>query len=324
MMMKRKSNPWARCKYLYVLPLAVIAVTAFARPEVQEASSAISEVKVNDLIGNMVTNQEENSVSSLKTLEVPQQAVPQDPVRRGSEKIGNHEYTYIETSQGRLYEIIEEPCRFPGGEAALLKFISDNIKYPEAAYKAGVSGRVTTRFVINEDGSVSNVEIVRTASEMLNDEAIRVVSSMPKWSPGKVGGRAVKVRFTLPITFRLQGANVQSTPVPNTAAKDGIYEIVDEMPLFPGGDAAMMKYLSENIKYPEEAIKAGASGRVFTQFVVNEDGSVSDVKLLRGVHQSLDVEAIRVVNAMPKWTPAKVGGKAVKCRYALPIVFNLQ
>lgn len=76
MMMKRRSNPWARCKYLYVLPLAVIAVTAFARPEVQEASSAISEVKVNDLIGNLVTNQEEKLISSLKTMEVPQQAVP--------------------------------------------------------------------------------------------------------------------------------------------------------------------------------------------------------------------------------------------------------
>ena len=245
-------------------------------------------------------------------------------MRRGSEKIGNHEYTYVETSQGRIYEIIEEPSSFPGGEAALLKFISDNIKYPEAAYKAGVSGRVTTRFVINEDGSVSNVEVVRTANEMLNDEAIRVVSSMPKWSPGKVGGRAVKVRWTLPITFRLQGADVQSTPVPNTAAKDGVYEIVDEMPIFPGGDAAMMTYLQENIKYPADAVEAKASGRVVTRFVVNEDGSLSNVEIVRGIHQSLDAEALRVVEAMPKWTPGKVSGKAVKVKFTLPISFSLQ
>ena len=333
MMMKRKSNPWARLKYAYVLPLAAIAVAAFARPEVQNASSEISAVKVNDLVGNLVTNLEENMVSSLKTQETPQQAVPQDSViRRGSEKIGNHEYTYVETSKGRLYEIVEDPCSFPGGQAALLKFISDNMKYPEDAHKAGISGRVTTRFVINEDGSVSDAVVVRSAHPLLDAEAIRVVSSMPNWTPGKVNGKAVKCRFTLPVTFRLQGnatsststSNTPRTPVPNTPNSDGIYEIVDTPPTYPGGDAALLKFISDNIKYPEDAMKAGISGRVFTRFIINEDGSLSDIVVIRGVNSSLDAEAIRVVKAMPKWTPGKVDGKAVKVRYALPLVFKLQ
>ncbi len=332
MMMKRKSNPWARLKYAYVLPLAAIAVAAFARPEVQNASSEISAVKVNDLVGNLVTNLEDNMLSSSKTQEAPQQAVPQDTVlRRGSEKIGNHEYTYVETSKGRFYEIVEEPCRFPGGEAALLKFISDNMKYPEDAHKAGISGRVTTRFVINEDGSISDVVIVRSAHSLLDAEAIRVVSSMPNWTPGKVNGKAVKCRFTLPVTFRLQGnatsststSNTPRTPVPNTPNSDGIYEIVDTPPTYPGGDAALLKFISDNIKYPEDAMKAGISGRVVTRFIINEDGSLSDIVVIRGVNSSLDAEAIRVVKAMPKWTPGKVDGKAVKVRYALPLSFKL-
>ena len=142
----------------------------------------------------------------------------------------------------------------------------------------------------------------------------------------------MKCRFTLPVTFRLQGnatsststSNTPRTPVPNTPNSDGIYEIVDTPPTYPGGDAALLKFISDNIKYPEDAMKAGISGRVFTRFIINEDGSLSDIVVIRGVNSSLDAEAIRVVKAMPKWTPGKADGKAVKVRYALPLVFKLQ
>ena len=305
MMMKRKSNPWARLKYAYVLPLAAIAVAAFARPEVQNASSEISAVKVNDLVGNLVTNLEENFTLPDSNVQLPQDSI---------------------------YEIVEVMPVFPGGETGMMKYLSDNIKYPEEAMKADIEGRVLTRFIINSDGSISDVEISKSVHPLLDAEALRVVSSMPNWTPGKVNGKAVKVRFMLPITFRLQGGETQTsstsntsrTPVPNTPNSDGIYEIVDTPPTYPGGDAALLKFISDNIKYPEDAMKAGISGRVFTRFIINEDGSLSDIVVIRGVNSSLDAEAIRVVKAMPKWTPGKVDGKAVKVRYALPLVFKLQ
>lgn len=305
MMMKRKSNPWARLKYTYVLPLAAIAVAAFARPEVQNASSEISAVKVNDLVGNLVTNLEENFTLPDSNVQLPQDSI---------------------------YEIVEVMPVFPGGETGMMKYLSDNIKYPEEAMKADIEGRVLTRFIINSDGSISDVEISKSVHPLLDAEAIRVVKAMPKWTPGKVNGKAVKVRFMLPITFRLQGGETQTsstsntsrTPVPNTPNSDGIYEIVDTPPTYPGGDAALLKFISDNIKYPEDAMKAGISGRVFTRFIINEDGSLSDIVVIRGVNSSLDAEAIRVVKAMPKWTPGKVDGKAVKVRYALPLVFKLQ
>lgn len=102
-----------------------------------------------------------------------------------------------------------------------------------------------------------------------------------------------------------------------------IFTVVEDMPKYPGGKEAMYKYLGENIKYPAEAKKDGTSGRVYVTFVVEVDGSVSNVTLLRGVREDLDNEAMRVIKKMPKWTPGKQKGKAVRVQYNLPIKFSL-
>ena len=104
---------------------------------------------------------------------------------------------------------------------------------------------------------------------------------------------------------------------------EGVYLVPDEMPKFPGGMQAMMKYLSTNVKYPVEAQKKGVSGRVIIQFVVMEDGSLGQEKVVRGVDPLLDEEALRVVKAMPKWTPGVADGKTVKVRFTIPVMFSL-
>jgi len=103
-----------------------------------------------------------------------------------------------------------------------------------------------------------------------------------------------------------------------------VFTVVEKMPQFPGGDAALFKYLGENVRYPVKAQENGIQGRVICQYVVNEDGSVSDVSVVRGVEASLDAEAIRVISAMPKWTPGEQKGKAVAVKYTLPISFRLE
>ena len=124
-------------------------------------------------------------------------------------------------------------------------------------------------------------------------------------------------------------ANVQKKVVKTTkatkktSANDKVYEVCEQMPIFPGGDAAMMKYLSENVKYPALAIKAQEQGRVVVSFTVEKDGAISDVKVARSVTPSLDAEAVRVVKAMPKWTPGKQGGQLVRVRYNVPVSFKL-
>lgn len=105
--------------------------------------------------------------------------------------------------------------------------------------------------------------------------------------------------------------------------KAPIFTVVEEMPKYPGGKDAMYKFMSENIKYPETAQKEGISGTVFVTFVVEKDGRVNDVKLLRGVDASLDKEAMRVIKMMPNWKPGKQSGKAVRVQYNLPVKFTL-
>ena len=103
-----------------------------------------------------------------------------------------------------------------------------------------------------------------------------------------------------------------------------IFKIVEEMPSFPGGEAKLMEYVSKNIKYPQIARETGIQGRVFVNFVVEPDGSVSNVTVLRGIGGGCDEEAMRVVKNMPKWKPGKQRGKAVRVQYMLPVNFRLQ
>ncbi|MDD2328184.1 MAG: energy transducer TonB [bacterium] len=103
-----------------------------------------------------------------------------------------------------------------------------------------------------------------------------------------------------------------------------IFVVVENQPEFPGGNAAMMKFLSDNIKYPVIAQENGIQGRVICNFVVERDGSITDVQVVRGVDPSLDREAVRVIQQMPRWTPGKQRGQAVRVRFTLPVVFRLQ
>ncbi len=112
--------------------------------------------------------------------------------------------------------------------------------------------------------------------------------------------------------------------VPPAVEETKIFEVVEQMPSFPGGDAALMQFLSKNIKYPVVAEENGIQGRVIATFVVERDGSISDVKVVKSVDPSLDKEAIRVLKSMPKWIPGKQNGSAVRVKYTVPVTFRLQ
>ena len=113
-------------------------------------------------------------------------------------------------------------------------------------------------------------------------------------------------------------------PVKPKEEENTVFEYVEQMPSFPGGDAALMQYLSKNIKYPPVAEEMGIQGRVICSFVVERDGSVSDIRIKRSVDPSLDKEAMRVVSAMPKWIPGRQNGQLVRVKYTLPVTFRLQ
>ena len=116
--------------------------------------------------------------------------------------------------------------------------------------------------------------------------------------------------------------SAQKTVVSQKSQK--VYDTVDQMPEFAGGMSALIDYLSTNIKYPQDAIKQNLSGRVMVMFVVETDGSISNVKVAKNVFPSLDAEAVRVVKAMPKWIPGRHKGKIVRVNYIVPIVFSIK
>ena len=465
MMMKKKSNPWARAKYLYVLPLATVAIAAFARPEVSNEVNEISSVKVNDL-ASIVKAEEAKSVenSSKEKIKVSGKvlnAETKKPVPGASVIIrgttngtladfdGHFELqakkgdvvmvTYVglqaqsiivkdnaplvilmkddvqsmremvvmgyamenskasevadvvfdmpleeamkaEASQSEveIFQVVEEMPEFPGGMQKAMEFIGKNIKYPVAAQEAKIEGRVIVQFLIGSKGDVSEVEVVRGVSPELDAEAIRVISMMPKWNPGKQRGKAVNVKFTLPVSFRLSSSennplivvdgevkgndpelmknytpeNIQSMTVvkgdeairiygekgkggvilittkkaasAETVKEKLIFQVVEEMPEFPGGVQEMMNFVSKNMRYPAEAHKNGTQGRVLVKFVVTDKGDIETPTVFESVDPLLDAEALRVIKMMPKWKPGKQRGKAVNVLYTLPVTFRLQ
>jgi protein TonB len=110
----------------------------------------------------------------------------------------------VEEEDNVVFQVVETMPSFPGGDQALFKFLGDNVKYPVIAQENGIQGRVICQFVVNKDGSIVDVEVVRPVDPSLDKEAIRVIKSMPNWSPGKQRGKSVRVKYTLPVNFKLQ------------------------------------------------------------------------------------------------------------------------
>ena len=122
----------------------------------------------------------------------------------------------------------------------------------------------------------------------------------------------------------LKAKEVIAQPEPPKEEETKVFDVVEQMPSFPGGQAALMSYLSNNIKYPQIAMENGVQGRVVCTFVVERDGSITDIRVVRGVDPSLDKEAIRVLKSMPHWIPGKQNGSAVRVKFTVPVTFKLQ
>ena len=145
-----------------------------------------------------------------------------------------------------------------------------------------------------------------------------------KVAVGAEDKEGVKDRTVEAVRSEIAVAAPPPPPAPKPEVATKVFDVVEEMPSFPGGHGALMQYLASNIKYPVVAQENGVQGRVIVSFVVERDGSISDVKVARSVDPSLDREAQRVVKSMPKWKPGKQNGSAVRVKYTVPVVFRLQ
>ena len=225
----------------------------------------------------------------------------------------------LPANNNSILDVVEEMPEFPGGQTALMQFFSQNIKYPADAKKRGIHGRVIVQYVVEKDGTISGTRIVRSIDAELDAEAIRVVNSMPKWAPGKHKGQVMRVKYTVPVAFRLEEP---SAPTETKPGGEAAFQVVEQMPEFPGGEAALKKYISENLQYPESAKQAKIQGTVVVQFVITKDGTIENPILVRSVDPALGEEALRLIRNMPTWNPGKQKGQAVNVKYTIPVAFK--
>lgn len=227
-----------------------------------------------------------------------------------------------------VFVVVEEMPSFPGGNESLMKFMKDNIRYPEQAKNNNITGMVVLRFVVSYIGTVDNVQVLKSVDPLLDAEAVRVVKMLPAWQPGKQGGKQVNVWYTIPVTFGLSsnektGPQFTSPPRFIVQGNDTVYLYLKDMPQFPGGQELSTKFKNDNIKYPIVAKNAGFGGIVTVSFIVAKDGSLSDFSIMSGVSPSIDAEALRVARLMPAWIPAKENGKPVKAKGGTSFYFDL-
>ena len=277
----------------------------------------------------------------LNLITTPDKGTPSEPITEKAD-------------DDKIYNIVDEEASYPGGFEALFKWLNDHLKYPEECKAKNIQGRVTIQLVIKKDGSISYIKALKSPNALLSKEAIRVVKAMPKWSPAKVKGKVVRSYFRLPINFRIPdtekkvtitgqgkpsgevttitGQGKPSGEGPRVIGPTGqvindddhIFSEPETSAEFPGGLEAMYKWIKDQLKYPEECKAKNIQGRVTTQFVVDIDGSITDIKVLKSPDDLLSQEAIRIVKAMPKWKPATSDGKnPARSYFRFPLNFRL-
>ena len=294
MMTKSKSNNTYLTKYLFAFPVLALLFFSFSTKHNLNTFPIF-----------------ENSESALILKDSVYKTVDQMPAFQGCADVKGEEKTAC--SQNKL-----------------LMHVYTNIKYPAEARTKGTQGIVVVKFIVTKEGYVSRPEIMRGLGDGCDKAVIEIVRNMPQWEAGQQDGQAVNVEYVLPVKFQLEG---------DPPAKDEtIYSEVDEMPRFKGCEEdglegeelkkcatqKLLMHIYTNIKYPQVARDAEVQGTVISDFVIDQEGKIKDVKILKGPDSGLHAEVLRVVSEMPNWVPGKKDGKLVNTSFILPVKFQLE
>jgi TonB family protein len=321
MLQKDKSQRIKLAKYGLSAPLFILMLIL--------SSATINNSKAVTAIDTHAERVFEKSAVSVIPDELPQvitknmelEVVPQDITDESQPglqmlDLKRAPYTKADTVPDAVYTAVQRSPTFPGGDKGFGTYLSKSIKYPAEARDKNVQGRVIATFVVEKDGSLTGVKIVRGIGSGADEEALRVLKISPKWIPGMQNGKPVRVQYSVPISFAL----AIETDKEN---KSELFTEVERVPAFPGGWEAFEKYLGRTLRYPAQARKNKTEGRVIVTFVVEKDGSLTNVRVARGIGDGADEEAVRVISASPKWVAGDQNGHKVRVQYSVPIQFKL-
>ncbi len=203
---------------------------------------------------------------------------------------------------------IEEYPVFPGGTDAMMKYLASNIKYPGFCKEMGISGKVFIEFIVEKDGSVSNVYVRKgvAACPAMDKEAVRAIKTFPKWKPGMQNGKPVRTKMIIPVSFKLMGIE-QGT-----------------LSSYPGGSDSLQLFIKKNLQYPKKAQKNNIEGGVAIKLVVDKTGKVKDVQYMHNPNPELAKEAVRIGKLIKKINPAKdPKGNPIDSDFVFVVKFEL-
>lgn len=229
-----------------------------------------------------------------------------------------------ETNQ-RVYTEPFAPPSFKGGEKGLQAFLRTKIQYPQSAIQQKIQGICVIRFLITEDGSVKHTYVLKSLDKACDEVAQQAVEQIPPFIQGKYEGKRMRAWFNVPVIFSLQEATPQVTFENMKIDLDYPNESVAYPPLFLGGFNALYDYLTKNLRYPKIAKKKKIEGSVHLLYSILEDGSIADVVVERSLHPECDAEAIRLVQEMPAYLPARLYNQnKVRVGNRIAVPFNLK
>ena len=219
-----------------------------------------------------------------------------------------------------IFSIVEKNPSFIGGMSALYEFVNNKMDELISPDEIEVEGKVILQIIVNKEGKLSDIKVVRGLTQKENETAILIVESMPKWEPGCQRGIPVNVRYTLPISFRKERVNNQDNYNNNRVQNVITYRPAE----FNGGNLALNEYIkfTKNMNnITEKVYQSGSTPFVKINFTVLTDGSIADIKSVFSTNADYKKEAIRIVNTMPKWIPATKNGVVVDDKVDLIIEF---
>lgn len=224
-----------------------------------------------------------------------------------------------------IVKTIQANARVENTQEVVLSDIAEKKEKPKVEKKPEIKIPEQQKMPEKVASSVKFTEpVIKKDNQVKEDNQLKQQEDLNE-STTKIGALDVKGNDEGGEVLKVERAEIeQPKPEPKKEEDNKVFDVVEQQPAFPGGQGALLSWLSQNIHYPAVAEENGIQGRVVVSFVVEKDGSISNVQVVRGVDPSLDKEAARVVKSMPKWTPGKQNGQAVRVKYNVPVTFKLQ
>lgn len=325
------------------------SITKCSVEEAKDASSKNSKrVSIQVSTRRRVIRKRKNSSNSISAIN------KLENIKKNSSLVGKLDLSSKQTAEKLPFAFVEEKPTFRTCEdvaiveqpkcfkQTIAKHIKKHFNYPQNSYDASIQGRVLVQFVINEVGDIEDI-IARgpIQGEELVKEAKRIVSKLPKLNPGKMNGQNIKVKYGVPIAFKIPGKKpsnvVKKTIVKSKKELGEVYKFsaVEKLPLFKACadkkdnsidcfNSEMIKHVNKYFAYPQEAVDKNTQGRVWALFVIDKSGNVINVEA-KGPEGTtvLEKSSIRLMQKLPKFTPAKHKGVNANVKYAFPITFKL-